>query len=166
MTVIGDGAAWIWNIARDDFPGATQIVDLYHAREHLHSLTRSLEFMLLDRKDEWLAARLEDLDYGYIEGIVAAARKYPLIGTKKDEVERELGYFLNNAPRMRYHWFRQCGLFVGSGVVEAGCKSVIGQRCKQSGMHWTVNGADAIIALRCAEAGSQWEATCNQAAAA
>jgi hypothetical protein len=135
MTIIGDGAAWIWGIATRTFPEATQIVDLYHAREHLHSLTRSLEFMLLDRKDEWLAARLEDLDYGYIDGIEAAVRKYPLEGVKKDEAERELGYFLNNAPRMRYHWFRQCGLFVGSGVVEAGCKSVIGQRLKQSGMH-------------------------------
>jgi hypothetical protein len=126
--------------------------------------------MLLDRKDEWLAARLEDLDYGYIEGIEAAVRKYPLVGVKKDEVDKELGYFLNNAPRMRYHWFRRCGLFVGFGVVEAGCKSVIGQRLKQSGMHWTVNGADAIIALRTAEASSQWEATCrhrdNQATAA
>jgi hypothetical protein len=71
---------------------------------------------------------------------------------------------------MRYHWFRQCGLFVGSGVVEAGCKAVVGQRLKQSGMHWTVPGADAIIALRCAEASSQWEAICrdrrNQAGAA
>ena len=161
MTVIGDGAAWIWNIASDKFPGATQVVDLYHAREHLHSLTRSLEFMLLDRKDEWLAARLEDLDYGDIDAIAAAVRRYPLEGIKKDEVSRELGYFLNNAPRMRYHWFRQCGLFVGSGVVEAGCKSVIGQRCKQSGMHWTIAGADAIIALRCAEASSQWEAICS-----
>jgi hypothetical protein len=159
MTVIGDGAAWIWNIASDKFPGATQVVDLYHAREHLHSLTRSLEFMLLDRKDQWLAARLEDLDYGDINGIEAAVRRYPLEGVKKDEVERELGYFLNNAPRMRYHWFRQCGLFVGSGVVEAGCKAVIGQRLKQSGMHWTINGADAIIALRCAQASEQWEAT-------
>jgi hypothetical protein len=170
VTVIGDGAAWIWNIASDKFPGATQVVDLYHAREHLHSLTRSLEFMLLDRKEEWLAARLEDLDYGCIAGIEAAVRKYPLEGVKKDEVDKELGYFLNNAPRMRYHWFRQCGLFVGSGVVEAGCKAVIGQRLKQSGMHWTVPGADAIIALRCAEASSQWEATChdrhNQTAAA
>ncbi len=159
MTVIGDGAPWIWNIASDQFPGATQVVDLYHAREHLHSLTRSLEFMLLDRKDEWLAARLADLDYGYIEGIAAAVRRYPLEGVKKDEVERELGYFLNNAPRMRYHWFRQCGLFVGSGVVEAGCKAVIGQRLKQSGMHWTVTGADSIIALRCADASRTWEAT-------
>jgi hypothetical protein len=167
MTVIGDGAAWIWTIASDVFPGATQVVDLYHAREHLHSLTRSLEFMLLDRKEEWLAARLEDLDYGDIDGIAAAVRKYPLEGIKKDEINRELGYFLNNAPRMRYHWFRQCGLFVGSGVVEAGCKAVIGQRCKQSGMHWTVPGADAVIALRCAEASSHWEATRhNQAPAA
>jgi hypothetical protein len=62
---------------------------------------------------------------------------------------------------MRYHWFRQCGLFVGSGVVEAGCKAVVGQRLKQSGMHWTVSGADAIIALRCTQASSQWEAICS-----
>jgi hypothetical protein len=102
-------------------------VDLYHAREHLHSLTRSPEFMLLDRKDDWLAARLEDLDYGYIDGIAAAVRGYPLEGVKKDQADRELGYFLSNAPRMRYHWFRQCGLFVGSGVAEPSCKTVIGQ---------------------------------------
>jgi hypothetical protein len=170
LTIIGDGAAWIWGIATAKFPGATQVVDLYHAREHLHSLARSLEFMLGDRKEEWLAARLEDLDYGHIDGIAAAVRQYPLEGIKKDEVTRELGYFLNNAPRMRYHWFRQCGLFVGSGVVEAGCKAVIGQRLKQSGMHWSIPGADSIIALRCAEASSQWEATYrnrhNQAPAA
>ncbi|HEX3958060.1 MAG TPA: ISKra4 family transposase, partial [Trebonia sp.] len=67
LTVLGDGAAWIWGIATGKFPEATQIVDLYHAREHLHALTRSLEFMLLDRKEEWLAARLEDLDYGDID---------------------------------------------------------------------------------------------------
>jgi hypothetical protein len=117
--------------------------------------------MLGDRRDEWLAARMEDLDYGCIDGIDAAVRTYPLEGGKKDEVDKELGYFLNNAPRMRYHWFRSRGLFVGSGIVEAGCKSVIGQRLKQSGMHWTIPGADSIIALRCAEASSQWEAICN-----
>jgi hypothetical protein len=161
LTVLGDGAAWIWGIATAKFPEATQIVDFFHAREHLHDLARKLEFMLLDRKDEWLAARLEDLDYGYIDGIVAATREYPLIGVRKDEIDTALGYFENNAPRMRYHWFRQCGLFVGSGVVEASCKTVIGQRLKQSGMHWTTGGADAIIALRCREASSQWEAVCN-----
>ncbi len=161
FTILGDGAPWIWNIATSKFPEATQIVDLYHAREHLHSLTRSLEFMLLDHRDEWLAARLEDLDYGYIDGIEAAVRRYPLEGVKKDEVDRELGYFLANAPRMRYRWFRSRGLFVGSGLVEASCKTVIGQRLKQSGMHWTITGADSIIALRCREASRTWEAICN-----
>jgi hypothetical protein len=161
LTVLGDGAAWIWGTATAKFPRATQIVDLFHAREHLHDLARKLEFMLLDRKDEWLAARLEDLDYGYIDGITAAVRQYPLEGVKKEEIDTALGYFENNAPRMRYHWFRQCGLFTGSGVVESSCKTVIGQRLKQSGMHWTLSGADAIIALRCREAGSQWEAVCN-----
>jgi hypothetical protein len=152
LTILGDGAAWIWNIAAGKFPEATQIVDLFHAREHLNSLARSLEFMLLDRKGEWLAARLDDLDHGDIDGIEAAVRKYPLEGVKKDEVEKELGYFLNNAPRMRYRWFRSRGLFVGSGVVESGCKAVIGQRLKLSGMRWTVAGADAIATLRCQQA--------------
>ena len=161
FTILGDGAAWIWNIATAKFPGATQIVDLFHAREHLHDLARKLEFMLLDQKDEWLAARLEDLDFGYIDGICKAARIFPLEGMKKGELDTALGYFENNAPRMRYHWFRQRGLFVGSGVVEASCKTIVGQRLKQSGMHWTLSGADAIIALRCREASSTWEAICN-----
>ena len=170
LTVIGDGAPWIWNIAAAKFPEATQIVDLFHAREHIHDLTRLLEFMLGDQKDHWLAARLEDLDNGYIEGICKAARKYPLVGVKKDQLDTALGYFEVNAPRMRYHWFRQCGLFTGSGVVEASCKTIIGQRLKQSGMHWTVNGADAIAALRCQQASRLedqiWPAHRNQTQAA
>jgi hypothetical protein len=145
LTVLGDGATWIWNIASSKFPGATQVVDLFHAREHLHGLARLLEFMLGDRKDAWLAARLQDLDYGDIDGICRAGRAYRLGGIKKDELDTALGYFENNAPRMRYHWFRQCGLFVGSGVVEAGCKTVIGQRLKLSGMHWTVVGAPSPL---------------------
>ena len=162
LTILGDGAAWIWGIATAKFPEATQIVDLYHAREHLHDLAGVLEFMLGDQHQDWLAARLEDLDYGDIDGICAAARVHPLAGVKKEELDRALGYFENNAPRMRYKWFRSRGLFVGSGVVEAGCKTIVGQRLKLSGMHWTVQGADAIIALRCREASSQWETICKQ----
>jgi hypothetical protein len=152
LTILGDGAAWIWNLAAATFPEATCIVDLYHAREHLTSLARSLEFMLLDHYGEWLEARKADLDHGDIDGIEAAVRRYPLEGTKKDEAEKELGYFLNNRTRMRYNWFRSRGLFVGSGVVESGCKAVIGQRLKMSGMRWTVSGADAIATLRCQQA--------------
>jgi len=170
FTILGDGAAWIWNIATAKFPEATQIVDLYHAREHLHDLARLLEFMLLDKKQAWLDARLEDLDYGDIDGICAAARAYPLVGVKKDDLDTALGYFENNAPRMRYKWFRSRGLFVGSGAVEAGCKSVIGQRLKLSGMRWTVAGADAIATLRCQRASRPedqiWHAPRNQTPAA
>jgi hypothetical protein len=170
FTIIGDGAAWIWNIASAKFPEATQIVDIWHAREHLHDLARLMEFMLGDDKDAWLAARLEDLDYGYIDGITAAARAYPLAGVKKDQLDTALGYFEHNAPRMRYHWFRQCGLFVGSGVVEASCKSVVGQRLKLSGMHWSLTGADAITTLRCQQASRPqdriWPAARNQTTAA
>jgi hypothetical protein len=160
LTILGDGAVWIWNIASSKFPEATQIVDLYHARQHLHDLARLLEFMLGDQREDWLAARLEDLDHGDIGGICTAARVYPLAGVKKDELDTALGYFENNAPRMRYHWFRSRGLFVGSGVVEAGCKTIIGQRLKLSGMHWSVPGANAITALRCHQASSTWETIC------
>jgi hypothetical protein len=170
LTILGDGAAWIWNIASSKFPEATQIVDLFHAREHLHDLARQLEFMLLDHKDQWLAARLEDLDYGDIDGICRAARAFPLNGVKKDELDTALGYFENNAPRMRYRWFRQCGLFTGSGLVESGCKAVIGQRLKLSGMRWTTGGADAIATLRCQQASRPedriWPPPHNQAPAA
>ena len=145
-------------------------MDLYHAREHLHDLARQLEFMLLGHKEEWLAARLEDLDYGDIDGICRAARAFPLNGVKKDELDTALGYFENNAPRMRYRWFRQCGLFVGSGLVESGCKAVIGQRLKLSGMRWTTGGADAIATLRCQQASRPedriWHTPRNQAPAA
>jgi hypothetical protein len=152
FTILGDGAAWIWNIATAKFPAATQVVDIYHAREHLSDLARVLEFMLGDQRENWLKARRDDLDHGDIDAICNAARAYPLAGVRKDEVDKALAYFENNAPRMRYHWFRSCGLFTGSGVVEAGCKAVIGQRLKSSGMHWTVHGASAIATLRCDQA--------------
>ncbi len=113
--------------------------------------------MLGNQRESWLAARLEDLDYGGIDGICAAARAYPLVGSKKDDLDKALAYFENNAPRMRYKWFRSRGLFAVSGVVEAGCKAIVAQRLKLSGMRWTVAGADAIIALRRREASSQWE---------
>jgi len=157
LIFLGDGAHWIWNLASHHFPEATQIVDLYHAREHLHDLARLLEFMLGGHQQAWLEQRLADLDDGDIPAICAAARAFPLSGRKAADLDTALGYFEHNAHRMRYQHFRSLGMFVGSGAVEAGCKSVIGQRLKLSGMHWTCSGATAILTLRCQQASGRWE---------
>jgi hypothetical protein len=157
LTVLGDGAAWIWNLAAAHFPEATQIVDLYHAREHLHALAGQVAFMLGDDHPAWLAARIADLDRGDIEAITAAARKLPLVGVKAADRDKALGYFQTNAVRMRYAHFRALGMFVGSGAVEAGCKAVIGQRLKLSGMRWSLPGADSIATLRCQQASGRWD---------
>ena len=158
MVILGDGAAWIWNLAGQHFPQATQIVDLYHAREHLHDLAKLLEFMLGDHKEDWLHARLAELDDGNIDAICAAARTFPLAGRKASDLATALGYFEHNAHRMQYAGFKKLGMFVGSGAVEAGCKA-IGQRCKLSGMRWTLAGAYGILTLRCLDASDRWEQT-------
>ena len=157
LVVLGDGAVWIWNLATQHLPAATQIVDLYHAREHLHELARLLAFMLGDHHEDWLAARLGELDNGDIDAITAAARAFPLAGVKAEDRDKALGYFQNNAHRMHYKHFRSLGMFVGSGAVEAGCKAVVGQRLKLSGMHWSVPGATGILTLRCQQASNRWD---------
>src|SRR5439155_1189785 len=105
LTILGDGAHWIWNLAGQHFPEATQIVDLYHAREHLHDLAKLLAFMLGDHHDGWLAGRSGELDDGDIPALLSAARAFPLTGIKAGELDTALGYFETNAPRMRYKHF-------------------------------------------------------------
>lgn len=148
--VLGDGAPWIWNIADEHFPGAIQIVDLYHARQHLWELAAKLYPADEKQRKTW-ASRLEKkLDAGKVETVVKNIRAVPAISSALAVLaENEAVFFERNAERMRYARFRAQNLFVGSGVVEAGCKTVIGRRLKMSGMFWTVRGANSIIALRC-----------------
>jgi hypothetical protein len=157
LVFLGDGAAWIWNLATRHFPQATAIVDLYHAREHLHDLAKLLEFMLGDHKQAWLEQRLAELDGGDIDAISAAARAFPLAGRKARDLDTALGYFEHNAHRMRYADFKSLGMFIGSGAVEAGCKTIVAQRCQLSGMRWTTPGATGILTLRCLEASNRWQ---------
>ena len=156
--VLGDGAVWIWNLADQHFPGAIQIVDLFHARQHLWELSAKL-FPGDDKaRKRWLAPRLERLENGKIETLVKMLHAVPPDSAELAEiVHNEAEYFERNAARMRYPAFRAQGLFVGSGVVEAGCKTVIGSRLKCSGMFWTVRGANAIIALRCCRLSRRFE---------
>jgi hypothetical protein len=158
VAVLGDGAPWIWNIAQEHFPGARQIVDLYHAREHYGNVAKACLGQQKDEMYQWMDRRRLELDEGNVAAVIAAIKQMSLRSrSQKDLCEREMGYFEKNKERMRYAEFRRLGLFVGSGVLEAGCRSVIGQRLKQSGMHWTVNGANKIIALRCSIMSNRWE---------
>jgi hypothetical protein len=149
--VIGDGAEWIWNLAQQHFPGAVQILDLYHARQHLWDLVRLLYPNDHKRQNAWIGLHQKRwLDKGKIGKLVTSLRSIRVRDADvAKKIRNEADYFANNAARMNYPLFRRQNLFVGSGVIEAGCKTVIGQRLKQSGMFWTVNGANAILALRC-----------------
>lgn len=157
--VIGDGAEWIWNLAADHFPGAIQIVDLYHARQHLWELVRKLYPNDDGQQKAWMKVHQKRLlDKGKIEKLVASIRSLSSDNPEVSEkIRTESDYFERNASRMRYPKFRRQHLFVGSGVIEAGCKTVIGSRLKRSGMFWTVRGANAILALRCCHLNGRFE---------
>lgn len=160
--VIGDGAVWIWNLADQHFPGAVQIVDLYHARQHLWDLAALLYPQDASAKKRWMTPMKDLLDHGRTELLVAWLREIAAdqAGTQPglaEEMSKQADYFETNTHRMQYPKFREEGFFVGSGVIEAGCKSIVGVRLKQSGMFWTVRGANAIIALRCCRFNQRFE---------
>jgi hypothetical protein len=145
-----DGAEGLGNMGRLCFPSAVQIVDFYHALEHagkvLQALLGSKEHP--DYKNQlgrWAKRLLQDK----VEQLITQARQECVGKPNAPAVEDELGYFINNIARMQYGTFRKKGYFIGSGVIEAGCKTVIGSRCKQSGMFWSEPGAENILALRC-----------------
>jgi hypothetical protein len=159
LVVLGDGAPWIWNLATANWPEATPIVDIYHAREHLHDLAKQLQPVLGDTHADWLTARLADLDAGDIETLVTETTRLcpDLPSDTVRDTTKALAYFKTNAHRMRYTYFREHGMFIGSGAVEAGCKAVIGQRLKLSGMRWNIPGATGILTLRCEQASNRFE---------
>src|SRR5438034_1048320 len=166
VVVLGDGGPWIWGIAALHFPGTIEIVDLYHAREHLANLGKCIYGPTCREAKQWAAARSEQLDQGDVEAVITSMKRLrPRQEHVQKEVRKAMDYFQTNKERMRYAQFRSQGLFVGSGVVEAGCKTIIGQRLKQSGMRWTVNHANAIIALRCSQLSGRWEEFWEQRAA-
>lgn len=153
VVLLIDGAAGLAKMGRLGFPTAIQIVDFYHALEHagkvLVALLGSKEHPdYQSRLRGWAKHLLKD----QVEKLMAQARQEGVGKSQAAAVEKELGYFVNNVKRMPYGTFRRQGFFIGSGVVEAGCKTVIGSRCQQSGMFWGKPGAQNILALRCIHA--------------
>ena len=160
QAVLGDGAPWIWNLAGEYFPEATQIVDRFHAKAHLSGVAKVLYGTPSDLGDAWAKARHAELDAGRLSQIVAALAAQSRSRTdasKREAVRKCVGYLWANRRRMRYPAFRAQGLCTSTAVVEAGCKVAIGTRLKRAGMHWTVAGANAIIALRCCKLSGRFE---------
>ena len=146
QVVLGDGAAWIWNLADEYLPHAIQIVDRFHVKQHLSDVAKAVYGPSTDLATQWARQRHEEIDAGAIEKSIGALALH----AKRCEAARQcIDYLQNNRARMRYHEFRAQGLCTSTGVVEAGCKLAIGTRLKRAGMHWTLSGANAIIALRC-----------------
>jgi len=153
VVLLIDGAEGLANMGRLCFPTALQIVDFYHAMEHarkvLQALLGSREHPDYQKRlGRWARQLLRDK----VQQLIASTRKECAGSARAEAVEKELGYFIDNVERMQYGTFRSRGFFIGSGVIEAGCKTIIGARCKQSGMFWGLPGAENILALRCIRA--------------
>ena len=149
MVLLIDGANGLENMGKDCFKDAIQIVDFYHALVHAGEVLQSLLGKnhpdYEKRRRRWAKRLLKDK----VETLIKETRQECAGQPQEQAVEAALGYFVRNVSRMQYGTFRAAGYFIGSGVVEAGCKTVIGGRCKQSGMFWSESGAEHVLALRC-----------------
>lgn len=165
VVFLGDGAAWVWELARVCFPFAKLILDFYHAAEHVGFLTEILFGQDTPQskahREAWVKI-LKDQPDGVDELIRRAQNAMPRRGKTRRLATQALAYFENNRDKMRYWEYQAQGLFIGSGVVEAGCKSVVGQRLKQSGMFWGVPGAHNILDIRCVLENNQFDRFWNE----
>jgi hypothetical protein len=163
LVFIGDGAHWVWEIAARHFSTAIQILDFYHACEHLTALAEALYGANSCASQESQSRWRDFLREGKLDQILSEAwAQMPHHGPRRDEAESQIAYFDRNRTRLRYDLFRQQGLFIGSGVIESACRTVIGQRLKQAGMFWSLPGAQNVISIRCAIKSMRFDGYWNQ----
>jgi len=163
VVVVGDGAPWIWNLVAEHFPGAVQILDLYHAKEHVWDVAHAVFGRGTARGTAWATPACSLLEQGHSEALVSAIAALPPIapepGQKRSVPERAVDYFTTNADRMRYPLFRAQGMHLGSGIAEAACKTIVSTRAKRCGMRWTPKGLDALLPLRTAVLNGTYDGT-------
>jgi len=153
VVLLIDGAAGLENMGHLNFPNAIQVVDFYHGADHAGQVVEKLlgskeHPQYKTRRSRWVRRLLGN----GVKNLIKETRQECADKPQAQAVEDALGYFVHNVERMHYRTFRRQGLFIGSGVIEAGCKTVIGSRCKQSGMFWGESGAENVLALRCIHA--------------
>ena len=149
---LADTLACNWNLAADYFPDAIQIVDFRHAQEHFQEVAEAFFGAETSAGKEWITARKVELWDGEAEKVAGAIRELPMLPHETEEQaetrRREAAYFESHQERMRYKTFREQGLQIGSGVIEASCRTLVNQRLDLSGMHWRQETADSMVALR------------------
>jgi hypothetical protein len=162
VVVLGDGAQWIWDLAEEHFPGAVQIVDLWHAKQPVWNVAHAVFGRGTAAGAAWAEDACTTLVQGQITALVEAIQTLPPVapppGQRRSVPEVEADYFTRNAARMRYPCFRAQGMQVGSGIAEAACKTVVSTRAKRSGMRWTPMGLDGLLALRTAVLNNTYDA--------
>lgn len=151
-----DGAKWIWNWVEDAYPEAVQILDFYHAVEKL-GVYAGLQFSDEQQRKAWLENKKECLLNGGVANIIAELKATkPLNQQARNARQQVVSYYETNQRRMQYHLYRQQGLLIGSGAVEAAHRHVVQHRLKLSGQHWSKNGAQQILNLRATRKSKQW----------
>jgi hypothetical protein len=161
LIFLGDGAVWIWNLVSRYFKKAIQIVDWYHAEEHLEKVATDA-FADITKRTRWLEAISQELWDGQVEQVISACKT---LAARSDEARKAVGYFYDNAERMRYNQFRAKGYMIGSGTVESACKQIVTQRLKLPGAQWEVIGAVHTAKARAAWLSGDWQSLCNQRSA-
>jgi hypothetical protein len=169
VVLLIDGAAGLENMGRLCFKDSVQIVDFYHALEHAGQVLEAWLGKAHPDYQKQLRRWAKRLLKNQVQALIQETRQRCAGTPPAAAVEQALGYFVRNVSRMQYGTFRAAGYFIGSGVVEAGCKTIIGSRCKQSGMFWSESGAENILALRCLHSSRRleefWKHRLNQQAA-
>ncbi len=152
LCVIGDGANWIWNQAKELFPSAVQILDYYHLSEHLHKVALAQFYDDPLKEREWVEATKARLFFGYLDWVLLDLEwMKPRDGEAAEEVRKLLGYLKENHGRVKYGSLRRKGYPIGSGGIESANKFISHVRLKRSGAWWYVEQANEMLALRCAK---------------
>jgi hypothetical protein len=153
VVVLGDGAHWIWNIAKTQFPQATQIVDWYHASEYVWKAASAIWGESEPQRTDWAHRQLDALWEGKVEQVLLELEQHPGAG---EGVEDALSYYTTHQGRMEYAAYRARGLQIGSGSVESGCKQLVTARLKGAGMIWDAEGAEQVAVVRAWLKSGRW----------
>lgn len=151
VVVVGDGAPWIWNLAAELFPHRVEVLDWYHADEHVSAVARTLYGDGTPKAAAWRQTQLDRLWHDGVEQVIEGLRflgAHQRAAAKRTAVLDLHRYLTTNRERMRYQTFRAAGHRIGSGAVESAVSHVVQQRMKRVGMRWRGAGADAMLALR------------------